>query len=313
MDSVKQDSPNQQEILNHYDEYINDVKATVNLLLDAIEIGNIPHAEEFLPKSKKKNGQVKRPSNSNILCSNQLMKFGVKKIAENICGKYKYNKQRIMVISRRFTGKIWKEMIPDETKKYFETLAYKVDKLHKDKYPDYKLVKTKKVNKKLTIKHYESSRINKPGRGKKSPVKNKAVTSPPSPSEDEDYFPLDHMSLEHESHILPEYFSQPQPIIPKINQQIDLLTPFIYSRSNNQSSIQSVTPRHNVQISIPPNNQNALISQFHLSNEMNFPTFDVSPLSPLPSCGDHFQNFGKFNNQILSSSETFDYEEYCSI
>ncbi|CAG8652415.1 uncharacterized protein OCT59_010192 [Rhizophagus irregularis] len=142
--AAKRNVPNKQDILNHYDEHLNEINETVDKLLNAIKIDDIPNAIKFLPKSEKKNGRAKRPPNSNILCSNQLMNFGIRKIAENICEKYDYDKQRILILSRQFTGRIWKEIISVETKQYFENLAKDIDNLHKEKYPDYKLKSRRK-------------------------------------------------------------------------------------------------------------------------------------------------------------------------
>ncbi|GBC10778.1 hypothetical protein RclHR1_00990011 [Rhizophagus clarus] len=313
--------PSKQEILNRYDEYHNEIIVTVKKLLHAIKIGDIPSAEALLPKSEKKNGQARRPSNSNILCSNQLMKFGIKTIAASICDKYRYNKQLIMVISRRFTGKIWNEVLDDETKKYFDDLAANVDKLHKDKYPNFKLVKTKRQHKNLTIKHYEAKKSNKPERRKKIPLKNTTVTSPQLQTEEESLTDEANTSLASCARILPEYFAQPA--IQKTNQLLTLLpaTPFPV-HLNNHSSIQPVISRYNVQSSNPQLN---LIPQHHTwippthstynsSNEVNLPTFD----DPFLPCEDQpLLQIRKYNNQILSNTSdnfpsTYEYSPFAN-
>lgn len=321
--------PSKQDILNHYDEYIDEINETVGSLLNAIKTGVISNANEYLPKSEKKNGQAKRPPNSNILCSNQLMNFGVRKIAKNICEKHDYNKQRIMVISRQFTGRIWQEKISDDTKKYFDNLAHEVNKLHKLKYPGYKLVKSKRRNKKFTIKQYDTTtKVNKPRRGKNLPVKNKAVSLPSEDAEVEDEFPSDQvvmplsasppprsdedefasdqvgMSFSSDTQLFPEYFS---PLtISKVNQQTNFPTSFPLP---NQSSIQPVASRHNVQISNPQFNfihsniQTWLTPTYSSISDVNLPTFETHP-SPSPLCEDQIQNiekYNKYNAEILSS------------
>ncbi|RGB35479.1 hypothetical protein C1646_699609, partial [Rhizophagus diaphanus] len=263
------------------------------------------------------------------------MELGIRKIAENICKKHKYNNQRIMVISRQFTGRIWKEIISDETKKHFENLAKVVNELHKEKYPDYKLVKSKRKNKNITFKPYDTTnKANKPRRAKNSLVKNKAVTLPSedkdglpsdqvvmslpsfpsSPRSDEDSFPSDQVNMSLPSaQIYPDLYSpipptmiskipSPQPFPQYFTNQTS--TSFPLPRLNNQSSIQ---PDHNVQMSNPHFNLNiptALLTPTYPnpSSEVSPPTFNMHP-SPSPLCEDQLHNIRKYYEEIFSSKD----------
>ncbi|GBB96767.1 hypothetical protein RclHR1_02830003 [Rhizophagus clarus] len=130
----------------------------LNLLRRAIDNKDMPKAKELLQQVDKKTekrppNSIKRPSNSNIIYTNQLGKFGLLDIIRKFCEKRGINKQKLVPISKKVSNILWKELQP-VYQKFFEELALEVKKEHKKMYPDYKYKPKRKPSNFTKFKEY---------------------------------------------------------------------------------------------------------------------------------------------------------------
>ncbi|RIA88821.1 hypothetical protein C1645_773920 [Glomus cerebriforme] len=221
------------------------------------------------------------------------MNFGISKVAEKICTKYKYSKQHKMTISRQLMAIIWKE-IPNETEIYFGDLAKEVDKLHKEKYPEYKLVKNKKQKDKITFKHYN---INK-----KPHVNNKTPSYISSKDEDENQDDVSELF----DNIIPGY--EPNYTTQEINNAPSIMKTSIPARlsiSHETDPILSIPPRSNLsthQTQTPSLLNSEFgptlpIFNYNTQTSTCLPTFEEPPAL---SCTDRLSNMEKYNEIIFT-------------
>ncbi|RGB31728.1 hypothetical protein C1646_670673 [Rhizophagus diaphanus] len=123
-----------------YTENKDNMENVLNLLRIAIDNDEMPKAKELLQvnkKTKKGSNPIKRPSNSNIIYTNQLGKFGLLDITRKFCDENGINKQKLVPISKKISAILWKELSTVH-QKFFEELASEVKKEHETMYPFYK-------------------------------------------------------------------------------------------------------------------------------------------------------------------------------
>ncbi|CAB4412698.1 unnamed protein product [Rhizophagus irregularis] len=131
-----------------YNENKDNMENVLNLLRIAIDNDEMPKAKELLQvnkKTKKGSNPIKRPSNSNIIYTNQLGKFGLLDIIRRFCDDNGINKQKLVPISKKISNILWKELSPVH-QKFFEELASEVKKEHEAMYPSYKYKPKRKPN-----------------------------------------------------------------------------------------------------------------------------------------------------------------------
>ncbi|CAB4412692.1 unnamed protein product [Rhizophagus irregularis] len=139
-----------------YIENKDKIEEVLNLLRNAIDNGRMPNAKELLQvnkKTKKGSNPIKRPSNSNIIYTNQLGKFGLLDIIRKFCDENGINKQKLVPISKKISNILWKELSTVH-QKFFEELALDVKKEHQLMYPNYKYQTERKKYKSTKFINY---------------------------------------------------------------------------------------------------------------------------------------------------------------
>ncbi|CAB5361665.1 unnamed protein product [Rhizophagus irregularis] len=139
-----------------YTENKVDIENVLNLLRIAIDNNEMPKAKELLlfnKTTKKGSNPIKRPSNSNIIYTNQLGKFGLLKIIRKFCDENGINKQNLVPISKKISAILWKELSTVH-QKFFEELALDVKKEHQLMYPNYKYQPERKKYKSTKFINY---------------------------------------------------------------------------------------------------------------------------------------------------------------
>jgi hypothetical protein len=140
----------------HIENRVEMVKV-LELLRNAIDNNEMPSPKELLQnkKNKKKpSDSIKRPSNSNIIYTNQLGKFGLLTIIRKFCDKHGINKQKLVPISKKISKILWKELSTVH-QKFFEQLASEVKKEHEKMYPNYKYRPKRKPSNYTKFKQFD--------------------------------------------------------------------------------------------------------------------------------------------------------------
>src|ERR1051326_2474577 len=101
-----------------YEECKDKLQDLLDHLRQKIDDDEMPEAKKLLRKPDK-NGKIPRPSNSNIIYTNQLGKLGLLAIVRDYCELFNINKQNLVPISKKLSKILWEEL-PEKYRQFFD-------------------------------------------------------------------------------------------------------------------------------------------------------------------------------------------------